>query len=139
MEPELQAEHPEIRTYAGRGRPRHQHPARRHADRLPRHGPPSRRRDLARRPGPQPWARPACLSYRAAPMGAAPEAFVEKQLRERRSNRRHAPRMVFSSPGGAVTQRTFRMAFLTDPSYATYFGSTASHAVRPAVSPRRPR
>ncbi len=46
---------------------------------------------------------------------------------------------AFSTPGGAVTQRTFRLAFLTDPTYAAFAGSTASHAVSdPRSSPPRP-
>ncbi len=125
MEPELQAAHPEIRTYEGsdgRGSsvrldvtPMGFHAFVRRTDGVTWLVDPAYNRRGEDR----------VLSY---PGGSSPStgSFVERELDE--AVRSAAPAAAsggndFSSPGEIVSERTYRMAFLTDNTYATYFGS----------------
>ncbi len=131
MEPELQAAHPDIRTYAGAAANGTSIRLDVTPAGLPRDGASPRRRRLVRRArDPQRRRVPGPELRRAAPRGAAPETFVEKQVRE--AAQRAAPGRSdesFSTPGGVVTQRTFRLAFLTDPTYAAFVApGAATHA-----------
>ncbi|HYF72392.1 MAG TPA: M12 family metallo-peptidase [Nocardioides sp.] len=124
MEPALAARHPELRTYAGRGI---QDPTR------------TIRLDLTpmglhasvRGPGGAGawYVDPAYdergttthLSYYGADVPRSAEAFVERDLADTARTVAGAP--VARAPGAAVARRTYRLAFLTDPTYAKYFGS----------------
>ena len=69
------------------------------------------------------------LSFPGGAVGAAPEPFVEKQVREAAQQVAPAADESFSTPGGVVTQRTFDLAFLTDPTYAAFVAPGAvTHA-----------
>ena len=69
------------------------------------------------------------LSFPGGAAGAAPEPFVEKQVREAAQQAAPASDESFSTPGGVVTQRTFNLAFLTDPTYAAFVAPGAvTHA-----------
>ncbi len=125
MEPELQAAHPEIRTYAG---------ADGQGSSIRLDVTPMGFHAFVRRTDGVTWlVDPAynrrgedrVLSY---PGGSSPatRTFVERELDE--ASQSVAPAAAgdgtdFSTPGGIVSQRTYRMAFLTDNTYATYFGS----------------
>ncbi|WP_051247377.1 M12 family metallo-peptidase [Nocardioides halotolerans] len=120
MEPELQAAHPEIRTYTG---------ADAQGSSIRLDVTPMGFHAFVRRPDGVTWlVDPAynrrgedrVLSY---PGGSSPASgtFVERELDK--TVAAVAEGGDFSTPGGLVSQRTYRMAFLTDSSYATYFGS----------------
>jgi hypothetical protein len=68
------------------------------------------------------------LSFAGAAAGAAP-TLVEEQVK---GAARRAAQVVgtdFSTPGGQVTQRTYRLALLTDFNYAKYVvGTVTNHA-----------
>ncbi|HET9419630.1 MAG TPA: M12 family metallo-peptidase [Nocardioides sp.] len=124
MEPKLAAAHPEIATYAGRSldndgttialdvTPMGMHAAVR--------GPQGQRAwyvDPAYdRPGTK-----VHLSYYGGAVPRAEEAFVEREAPEIRKVMRE--RQARLAPGGEVTQKVYRLAFATDPSYAAYFGT----------------
>jgi len=124
MEPKLAAAHPEIATYSGRSlenagttialdvTPMGMHAAVR--------GPQGQRAwyvDPAYdRPGTQ-----VHLSYYGGAVPRAEDAFVEREAPEIRKVMRE--RRTRLAPGPEVTQKVYRLAFATDPSYATYFGT----------------
>ncbi len=127
MEPDLQAAHPDIRTYAGTAD--NGTSIRLDISPLGFHA-------MVRRPDGVSWyVEPATravgenrvLSFAGSAAGDSRSTFVEEELQ--RAVDHVAPSTDFSTPGGIVSQRTYRLAFVTDPSYAAFFGSTASHAV----------
>ena len=120
MEPSLQAAHPEIRTYAGRG------PG---GSTIRLDVTPMGFHAFVRNPDGRAWyVDPAVnrvgedrvLSYLGGAVPRAEEAFVERELR--RHGQTAAPG-VAPGPGGIVSTRTYRLALLTDKSYADRFGS----------------
>ncbi len=123
MEADLQAAHPEIRTYSG---------ADANGSSIRLDVTPMGFHAFVRQPDGVTWfVDPAyngrdedrVLSY-AGGSTRSSSTFVEHELD-------HVVDSVvpatdgadFSTPGGLVSQRTFRMAFVTDPTYATYFGT----------------
>ena len=125
MEPALQAAHPEIRTYAGRGADGSTHPARRHPAGLPRLRAPRRRPGLVRRPGRGPRRRgpgAQLLRRRDAARVARPSSSATSK-RRRQAAAGGRPRGV-RDPGGIVSTRTYRLAFVTDPTYADLLRGT---------------
>jgi hypothetical protein len=122
MESKLAAAHPEITTYAGRSLD-HDHttialditPMGLHAA---VRGPQGQRAwyvDPAYdRPGTQ-----VHLSYYGGAVPRAEEAFVEREAPQIRKVMRE--RTEKAAPGARVTRKVYRLAFLTDPSYAEYF------------------
>ena len=121
MAPEMQADHPEIRTYAGRG------PA---GSSIRLDVTPMGFHAFVRNPDGRSWyVDPAenrrgedrVLSYAGGAVPAADRSFVERELQ------RHAAVAgsgdFAPSAGGIVSMRTYRLAFLTDSTYADYFGS----------------
>jgi hypothetical protein len=130
MEPTLQAAHPEIRTYAG---------AASNGTSIRLDVTPFGFHAMVRRPDGVAWyVEPATravgedrvLSFAGATMGAAPETFVEKEVRRATAGAAAAAGESFSTPGGVVTSRTFRLAFLTDPTYAAFVApGAATHVV----------
>ncbi len=123
MEPELQAAHPEIRTYSG---------ADADGSSISLDVTPMGFHAFVRRPDGITWlVDPAynrrgedrVLSY-AGGSTVAKSSFVEKELQKTvDSVASVATGSDFSTPGGPVSTRTYRMAFVTDPTYATYFGT----------------
>ena len=81
MEPALQAAHPDMRTYSGSGPGGQQHPARRHADGLPRVRPAPRRPGLVRRPGAEPRRAKTGCSATSVLAVPANKAFVEREVK----------------------------------------------------------
>jgi hypothetical protein len=124
MAPGLAAAHPEIRTYAGRGLDDPTRTIRLDVT-------PMGFRASVRGPGgARAWyVDPAYdergavvhLSYYGAAVPAAADAFVERDLADTAAALAAAP--AARAPGAPVELRTYRLAFLTDPSYAAYFGS----------------
>lgn len=133
MASELQAAHPELRTYVGSTAdgstirldlgPLGFHAMVRRPDGVAWYVDPASRRAGEDR----------VLSYAGSAAEAPGETFVEKQVRQ--AAEEVAPTDGFSTPGGTVSQRTFRLAFLTDPSYAAYVapGATTHAAADPLV------
>jgi hypothetical protein len=129
MAPELQAAHPDIRTYAG---------AASNGTTIRLDVTPFGFHAMVSRPDGVAWyVEPATrsvgesrvLSFPGGALGAAPEPFVEKQVRDAAQQVAPATDESFSTPGGAVTQRVFNLAFLTDPTYANYVAPGAvTHA-----------
>lgn len=125
MEPQLAARHPEIRTFAGRGVTDPTSTIRLDLTPLGFHA--AVRGPLGARawyvdPAYRGRGVTAHLSYRGASVPRAAEAFVERDLADTQAILDAAPGAA--ARGGEVVQRrTFRLAFVTDPSYATYFGS----------------
>ncbi|MDP2775793.1 MAG: M12 family metallo-peptidase [Nocardioides sp.] len=125
MEPALAARHPEIRTFAGRGVTDPASTIRLDLTPLGFHA-------AVRGPlGVRAWyvdpayrgrGVTAHLSYRGASVPRAEEAFVERDLADTQAILEAAPETA-ARAGEVVQRRTFRLAFVTDPSYATYFGS----------------
>ena len=124
MEPRLAAAHPEIRTYAGRGVDDPTRTIRLDVTPMGFHA-------SVRGPGgARAWyVDPAYdergtithLSYYGAAVPAADHAFVERDLAD--TARAVATAPAARAPGAEVKLRTYRLAFLTDPSYAAYFGT----------------
>lgn len=125
MEGRLAAAHPEIKTYAGRS--------------LDREGTtialditPMGLHAAVRGPlGQDAWyVDPAYdkpgtsvhLSYYGGSMPRAEEKFVEREAPEVRHAVQSRKRAA-KAGGGIVTQKVYRLAFATDPSYAEYFGT----------------
>ena len=105
--------------------PRPQHPDGRHADGLPRLGAQPRRVGAW-------YVDPAYnrrgetrhLSYYGAAVPAvAPRASSSGTCRRHRRGRRRRRPSRSALPAATVTRRTYRLAFVTDPTYATYFGA----------------
>ena len=105
---------------------RHHHPARCDAPGLPRDGPSPRRRRLVRRASHPRRGREPGPELRRVRAGGPRSTFVEKDVR--RAADHVAPSTDVSTPGGIVSQRTYRLALVTDPGYAAFFGPTATHA-----------
>ncbi|CAN5494116.1 hypothetical protein BH11ACT8_BH11ACT8_32760 [soil metagenome] len=63
------------------------------------------------------------LSYYGADVPQAAPDFVERDLVDTRQILAQAPAAGRTDAGALVSRRTFRLAFLTDPSYAAYFGT----------------
>jgi hypothetical protein len=131
MEPALQAAHPEIRTYAGSAS---------NGTTIRLDVTPLGFHAMVRRPDGVAWyVEPATravgenrvLSFAGATAGDAP-SLVEQQVAG--ATDRAAAQVKagsdFSTPGGLVTQRTFRLALVTDYNYADYVlgGNVTDHA-----------
>ena len=125
MEADLAAAHPELATYAGRSL---EHPDTTIAlDVTPMglhaavRGPQGQRAwyvDPAYdRPGTT-----AHLSYYGGAVPRPEDEFVEREAPEIRTAMRERSRQA-ARAGAAVTQKVYRLAFTTDPTYAAYFGS----------------
>ena len=124
MEPALQAANPEIRTYAGHGAdgssirldvtPLGFHAFVRRADGRAWYVDPAEDRAGETR----------VLSYFGSAMPRPSVPFVERDLKRATDAALAAGSEDFSTPGGIVSTRTYRLAFLTDPTYAAYFGNT---------------
>lgn len=123
MEPKLAAAHPEITTYAGRSLDNAHTtialditPMGLHVSVLGPNGQGAWYVDPAYdRPGTS-----VHLSYYGGAKPRAEEAFVEREapeLRQAMNSKQPA------SKAGPVTQKVYRLAFATDPSYADYFGT----------------
>ena len=126
MEPALAARHPEIRTFAGRGVTDPTSTIRLDLTPLGFHA--AVRGPLGARawyvdPAYRGRGVAAHLSYRGASVPRASEAFVERDLADTEAILDSAPQAAATAPGDVVQRRTFRLAFVTDPSYATYFGT----------------
>ncbi len=124
MEPSLQAAHPETRTYAGHGAdgstirldvtPLGFHAFVRRADGRAWYVDPAEDRAGEDR----------VLSYFGSAMPRASQPFVERDLKRATQAALAGGPEEFSTPGGIVSTRTYRLAFVTDPTYGTYFGGT---------------
>ena len=129
MEPKLQAAHPDIRTYAG---------AAANGTTIRLDVTPFGFHAMVRRPDGVSWyVEPATanvgedrvLSFAGAAAGTERETFVEKQVQGAAQEVAPDVDESFSTPGGVVTQRTFRLAFITDPTYAAFVApGAATHA-----------
>ncbi len=127
MAPSMQAAHPDIRTY--RGTADHGASVRLDVTPLGFHA-------MVRRPDGVVWyVEPATravgesrvLSFAGAAAGEPGSTFVEQEVR-RTSDRAAAEvgHADLSTPGGLVSQRTYRLALVTDPAYAAYVAPGAS-------------
>ncbi len=135
MEPKLAAAHPEITTYAGRSLDNAHTTIALDITPMGLHA-------AVRGPnGQQAWYvdpaynRPGTsvhLSYYRGAMPRAEEEFVEREAPEVR--RLATKRMKETAGGKPVTQKVYRLAFLTDPSYFEYFGSSADNVVAEKVT-----
>jgi len=124
MEPELQAAHPELRTYAGHGpagstirldvTPMGFHAMVRNADGVTWYVDPAQNRVGEER----------VLSYLGAAVPRAEQDFVEHGLERTGRAALRGTEGFAPTPGGAVSSRSFRLAFVTDSSYAAQFGNT---------------
>jgi hypothetical protein len=121
MEPELQAAHPEIRTYSGRGPD---------GSSIRLDITPMGFHAFVRNPDGRAWyvdpvqdrvGEDRVLSYLGAEVPRSEQSFVEREL-ERHGHAAPADG-VAPAPGGIVSTRTYRLAFLTDKSYADRFGT----------------
>lgn len=121
MEPALQAAHPEIRTYAGRAADG----STVRLDVTPRgfHA-------FVRRPDGKAWyvdpvsnrlGEDRVISYFGAAVPPAAEGLIESDLIDDATTGATAD---FGAPGGTVSTRTYRLALVTDPTYAAYNGGT---------------
>jgi hypothetical protein len=125
MEPALAAQHPEIRTFAGRGVTDPTSSIRLDQSPLGFHA-------AVRGPlGVRAWyvdpayrgrGVTAHLSYHGSAVPRAAEAFVERDLADTEAIIDAAP-AVAARGGEAVKRRVYRLALVTDPSYAAYFGT----------------
>ncbi len=136
MEPELQAAHPEIRTYRG---------ADAIGSTIALDVTPMGFHAFVRRPDGVSWlvdpafnrrAEDTVLSY-ASGSSDTSHTFVERELDKTVDAVAPAAEDTgFSTPGGIVSKRTYRMAFLTDNTYATYFGSANVFAEKSTMMAR---
>jgi hypothetical protein len=134
LQRELQAAHPEIRTYAGRAVDGSGRSARLDITPMGFHAfvrgpggrsswfvdPVSNRRGERRH-----------VSYFGSALPADKPNFVERDLLEEADA--GATANFATTPGGVVSRRTFRLAFVTDPTYAQYFAPGADEATSNAV------
>jgi hypothetical protein len=131
MAPSMQAAHPDIRTY--RGAADNGTTVRLDVTPLGFHA-------MVRRPDGVVWyVEPATravgesrvLSFAGAAAGEPGSTFVEQEVRRTTDKVAAAAGDTdFSTPGGLVSQRTYRLALVTDPAYAAYVAPGAStHAV----------
>ena len=126
MEPKLAAAHPEIRTYAGRGLDDPTSTIRLDLTPMGLHA-------SVRRPGgagtwyidPAYNARRTStyLSYLGASLPKPVEEFVERELVRPETTQAPAATPSRVAPGEEVKLRTYRLALVTDPTYANYFGT----------------
>ncbi len=72
------------------------------------------------------------LSYYGGAMPRAEEEFVEREAPE--VHHEATKQMKDTAGGGPVTQKVYRLAFLTDPSYFEYFDSNADSVVAAKVT-----
>ena len=124
MESKLAAAHPEIATYAGRSL---ENPGTTIALDITQMG----LHAAVRGPqGQRAWYvdpaydRPGTsvhVSYYGGAVPRAEDEFIEREAPEIRTAMRD--RQPKAAPGGLVTQKVYRLAFATDPTYATYFGT----------------
>src|SRR4051812_19147264 len=123
----LQAKYPDIRTYAG---------AAANGTTIRLDVTPLGFHAMVRRPDGVDWyVEPATrtagedrvLSFAGAAAGDAP-SLVEQEVRGAAEQAAHAVGTDFSTPGGVVTQRTYRLALITDPIYADAFTAADDHA-----------
>ena len=124
MQAGLAARHPELRTYAGRGIADPTRTIRLDVTPMGFHA-------SVRGPGgTRAWyVDPAYdgrgttthLSYYGADVARSAEPFVERDLVDTARTIAAAP--AARAPGAQVQRRTYRLAFVTDPTYAAYFGS----------------
>jgi hypothetical protein len=135
MAPALQAAHPDIRTYAGSAA---------NGTTIRLDVTPFGFHAMVRQPDGVSWyVEPATravgearvVSFAGAAAGDAP-TLVEQEVRG--AVKQAADRTVgtsFSTPGGLVTQRTYRLALVTDPTYAAFVapGATTHAASDPLV------
>ncbi|GCD88702.1 M12 family metallo-peptidase [Nocardioides sp. LS1] len=124
MQAGLAARHPQLRTYAGRGitdplrtirldvTPMGFHASVRSVD---------GRASWYVDPATNERGTTTHLSYVGSAV-PAPERFVERELAAT-AQQAAAGAPSLAGPNGAVTRKTFRLALLTDPTYAAYFGS----------------
>jgi hypothetical protein len=132
-EPGFEAAHPEIRTYAGNGLDDTSLSIRMDVTPMGFHA-------SVRSPGGLGawYVDPAFdrrgetrhLSYRGAAVPRSADLFVERDLGD--TAEAVAPVAQLGAPGGSVTQKDYRLAFTTDPTYAAYFG-TANVAAEKAT------
>jgi hypothetical protein len=128
LAPALQAAHPDIRTYAG---------STADGTTIRLDVTPFGFHAMVRRPDGVDWyVEPATrtvgedrvLSFAGAAAGDAP-TLVEQQVRGAAQQAARVVGTDVSTPGGLVTQRTYRLALLTDFNYATYVvGTVTNHA-----------
>jgi len=126
MEPQLAAAHPEIQTYAGRGLDDQTSTIRLDLTPMGLHA-------SVRRPGgtstwyidPAYNARGTStyLSYYGASLPEPAEEFIERELEVPESAPAQTTNANRPGPGDEVKLHTYRLALVTDPTYATYFGT----------------
>jgi hypothetical protein len=124
MEPGLAAAHPEIRTYAGRGVDDPTRTIRLDVTPMGFHASvrgPGGARAWYVDPAYDERGAVSHLSYYGSAVPAADDVFVERDPVDTAAAVAAAP--ATRVPGAEVTLRTYRLAFLTDPTYAAYFGS----------------
>jgi hypothetical protein len=131
MAPSMQAAHPDIRTYAGSAT---------NGTTIRLDITPLGFHAMVRRPDGVIWyVEPATgavgesrvLSFAGAAVGDPGSTFVEQEVRRTTDKvAAEAGDTDFSTPGGIVSQRTYRLALVTDPAYAAYVAPGATtHAV----------
>ncbi len=137
MEAELQAANPEIRTYAGRGVDGPTASIRLDVTPIGFHasvrGDGGRR--LVRRPGLERRRQPLPLLPRPCPARAPEKGLIEPELDEAHARpgctgARGRRAALGEAPGADVDLRTYRLALLTDPSYAALLRGTDERAGR---------
>jgi hypothetical protein len=128
MQPEMQAAHPDIRTYAG---------AASNGTTIRLDVTPFGFHAMVKRPDGVDWyVEPATgaigesrvVSFAGSAVGDSGATFVEQEVR-RTTNKVTAEARTssdFSTPGGIVSQRTYRLALVTDPTYAAAVAPGAS-------------
>ena len=134
MEPALQARHPEIRTYAGNALDDSGRSIRLDVTPLGFHA------SVRSTGGARSWfvdpaydrrGTAAHLSYYRAAVPRSPEGLVEKDLADTvKDAAAGASAQRLGAPGAAVVRKTYRLAFVTDPTYAKYFGSANVFAAK---------
>jgi hypothetical protein len=137
MEPEMQAAHPDIRTYAG---------AASNGTTIRLDVTPFGFHAMVKRPDGIAWyVEPATgaigesrvLSFAGSAAGDSGATFVEQEVRRTTDKVTAEARTSndFSTPGGIVSQRTYKLALVTDPTYAAAVapGATTHAASDPLV------
>jgi hypothetical protein len=134
MEPALQARHPEIRTYAGTALDTSGRSIRLDVTPLGFHA------SVRSTTGARSWfvdpaydrrGTTAHLSYYRAAVPRSPEGLVEKDLADTvKEAAAGSGDQRLGAAGAAVVRKTYRLAFVTDPTYAAYFGSANVFAAK---------